>query len=921
MPNSLRLRYCLPGRLVLLVFVLLMGCVFEAQATHIRAGDITARRDTGPNANPRKFFFTMVMYTKTSSTADDPFVFISMGDGRPNVRVDRNSVTNVKPDVDREVFMWEYTYSANGTYTVTWVGENRNGGILNMAAPTDQLTFAISTTISINPLRGFNSTPILTVAPIDEATAGERWVHNPGAIDADGDSLAYRLVQPQYRNSAGVITSVPGYRDPHTVDNCRNSTNTGPATFTLDPITGQLTWDAPCRLGEYNVAFVVEEWRVTGAAPVLISTVVRDMQILVVDARNRPPVLVPRDTCIVAGETLRTTITATDPDGHLITLTAPGTGGILPPATFNITVNQPGRAAGRLIWNTTCNDVRANPYQIIFRAEDNPPSPARQLADLQPYRITVIGPPPQNLQAAGDNNRSVRLTWDSYTCQNASTIRIYRREGPSGWRPGPCETGVPASTGFVMIGEVGKDATDFLDNNNGQGLVAGQEYCYVIYAEFPRPAGGQSIASLEACIVIERDIPYLTNVTVDRTATANGQITVKWTQPGEGIERLNPPYEYRLYRKTGQEEEGNYQLVFTSRNLAVTEFVNTGLNTEENSYRYKLEFYTSSAESGGSPDLLRDSSSASSVRLAATPVSTQTEKAVTLNWNYSVPWRNDVLNHQVYRVVNGDLVEIGNVAGGATSATFTDTGSGSAPLDRGNTYCYVVRTQGTYQIEGLPEPLLNFSQQVCVELPRIVCAPVLTLDVLDCEAFFANPTQPPYQNVLNWVPQITGDCTDEIDFYTVYFKGPGDTEHRAIAQTKETTYTHSGLESFAGCYYVTATSTAGVESPPSNEECKDNCFFFQLPNIITPNSDGKNDVFRPDPRAAFIRSTTFKVFNRWGVKVYDSSGDPYINWPGTDNNGNRLNDGVYYYEAEVEFISIDPNRSRSTYKGWVEIVR
>jgi gliding motility-associated-like protein len=920
MPNSLRLRYCLPGRIALLVLILLLGYAFEAQATHIRAGDITARADSGPNPNPRKFFFTMVIFNKISSPAEDPRVNISMGDGN-TVTVDRIGPTVVKPDVNRAVYEWEYTYANAGNYTVTWVGENRNGGILNLAAPTDQLTFAISTTISINPLRGLNSTPVLTVAPIDEATAGERWVHNPGAIDADGDSLAFKLVQPQYRNTAGIIANAPGYRDPHLVGNCRNSNNTGAATFTLDPRTGQLTWDAPCQLGEYNVAFVVEEWRVTpGGGAVLISRVVRDMQILVVDARNRPPVLVPRDTCIVAGTTLSTTITATDPDGHRILLTAAGTGGIIPPATFNQTVNQDGRAAGRLVWSTTCNDVRAQPYQLVFRAEDNPPPPSRSLADLQPYRITVVGPPPQNLLATAQD-RTVRLTWDQYTCQNASTIRIYRREGPSGWRPGPCETGVPASTGFVLIGEVGKERTDFLDDNNGQGLQAGAEYCYVIYAEFPAPGGGKSIASVEACVALERDIPYITNVTVDRTDVSNGQITVRWTQPGAGVERLNAPYEYRLYRKVGQEPGGAYQQVFTSRRLTDTVYVNNGLNTEENAYRYKLEFYSTRTPGGPTPDLLRDSTSASSVRLAAVPTSTQDELAVTLNWTYNVPWRNEALEHQIYRVVGNDLVEIGSVSATATGGTFTDRGSNAAPLERGQTYCYVVRTQGTYQIEGLPEPLRNFSQQVCVELPLIICPPELTLDVLDCEAFFANPTQPPYQNVLNWVPQITGDCTDEIDFYTVYFRGPGETEYRQLATTQETTYTHTGLESFAGCYYVTATSLAGEESAPSNEECKDNCFFFQLPNIITPNSDGKNDVFRPDPRALFIRSTKFSVFNRWGVKVYESSDDPYINWPGTDNNGKRLNDGIYYYEAEVEFITIDPARARSKYKGWVEIVR
>ncbi|MDX5422151.1 MAG: gliding motility-associated C-terminal domain-containing protein, partial [Hymenobacteraceae bacterium] len=79
-------------------------------------------------------------------------------------------------------------------------------------------------------------------------------------------------------------------------------------------------------------------------------------------------------------------------------------------------------------------------------------------------------------------------------------------------------------------------------------------------------------------------------------------------------------------------------------------------------------------------------------------------------------------------------------------------------------------------------------------------------------------------------------------------------------------------------------------------------------------------------KTAFIRSMRFKVFNRWGDLVYESAategGDAlYINWPGVDRDGNRLPDGIYYYEAEVEFYTIDPTKVQSRYKGWVEIVR
>ena len=120
---------------------------------------------------------------------------------------------------------------------------------------------------------------------------------------------------------------------------------------------------------------------------------------------------------------------------------------------------------------------------------------------------------------------------------------------------------------------------------------------------------------------------------------------------------------------------------------------------------------------------------------------------------------------------------------------------------------------------------------------------------------------------------------------------------------------------------VTATDSSGNESAQSNIVCKDNCCFFQLPNIFTPNNDGKNDTFHPDPRSLFIRSIKFTVFNRWGEKVYESTDDPAINWRGVNNAGKAVSDGTYYYQAEVEFLTLEPQNAKKTYKGWVEIVR
>ncbi|HSI91434.1 MAG TPA: gliding motility-associated C-terminal domain-containing protein, partial [Adhaeribacter sp.] len=79
-----------------------------------------------------------------------------------------------------------------------------------------------------------------------------------------------------------------------------------------------------------------------------------------------------------------------------------------------------------------------------------------------------------------------------------------------------------------------------------------------------------------------------------------------------------------------------------------------------------------------------------------------------------------------------------------------------------------------------------------------------------------------------------------------------------------------------------------------------------IPNIITPNGDGLNDLFvlKEIPEGAW----NLKLFNRWGIEIFNRKG--YRNtWPETE-----INDGTYYYFLE------DPDTGR-TWKGWLEVVR
>ncbi len=68
---------------------------------------------------------------------------------------------------------------------------------------------------------------------------------------------------------------------------------------------------------------------------------------------------------------------------------------------------------------------------------------------------------------------------------------------------------------------------------------------------------------------------------------------------------------------------------------------------------------------------------------------------------------------------------------------------------------------------------------------------------------------------------------------------------------------------------------------------------IKLYNIITPNGDGQNDLLIIDGLNSNL-VTELRVINNWGQKVYENKN--YANtWGGTDNSGNPLPAGNYFY--------------------------
>jgi gliding motility-associated-like protein len=941
--------------IVLMASVLsLLGLHSTAEASHIRAGDIQAKSDTtypfgDKRNNPRRIFFKMVTYTDFGQTnVDSPTITIFFGDGTSSGQdgIARFSKTQVTEDTNRNVYYFEHTYNADRSYTVSYIGENRNKGVQNMTE-SDQQSFYIATRITIDPGIGINRSPVLNAPAIDKASRNQVFLHNPAASDADGDSLSYELRMSQQaglvltalnNNNTPINRTTTGFVYPNevtpvgvTVPYLNDPVNAA-ATFRIDPVTGQLVWNSPNRLGDFNVALIVREWRRTEFGIREIGSVIRDMQIVVRGTKNlRPTVNIPQDICVVAGVQVRKKITATDPDNNQVVISAFGGmfGRKVAPATFVQDAFGPSPVAqGIFRWTPECSDVAAQPYLVLFRAVDRPVPGETALIDEKAWRIRVVGPRPDNVRAQ-QSQSNVILTWDRYACQNASRLLIYRKEGSSTFPTDTCQTGIPASSGYVQIAALTDvSLQSYLDNGTTSQLQRGKTYCYRIYAEFPLPAGGASLASFETCVTMEGRAAVLTNATIDRTAPTTGQVTVRWTQT-RGVGGFQPPYGYNLYRGQGQNAtKAQSKIVKTTFNLQDTVFVDQGRNTRDSTFTYFVDFF-SKAPTGSTP-LVESSGPASTVRLAGAP--DVDGRQITLNWTFNVPWKNTEPGHYtaIYRRSPGstNFVLLDSVQG---VTSYVDNGAKLA-VRQGETYSYYVRTIGTYNNPKLPDRLKNLSQETTVLLVPIPCPPIVTLkndceqlkkDALGRPGYFPAEGQT-YTNELSWTldeKNPTG-CSTNIAYYRIFYRRPADLAFTLIDSTSASTYSHKGLQDQAACYKVQSVGAiGGRRSTLSEEACVDNCIVFELPNIFTPNGDGINDTFRPRV-ASPLRRIHFQAFNRWGVKVFDGDADPNINWTGNTTSGERgkgiqVTDGVYYYLAEVEFA--DANSTKITYKGWVEI--
>ncbi len=114
-----------------------------------------------------------------------------------------------------------------------------------------------------------------------------------------------------------------------------------------------------------------------------------------------------------------------------------------------------------------------------------------------------------------------------------------------------------------------------------------------------------------------------------------------------------------------------------------------------------------------------------------------------------------------------------------------------------------------------------------------------------------------------------------------------------------TTYNSQGI------YAVVLTATKGVCKDTATRLIRvDLVSFLTVPNVFTPNGDNRNDVFKLD--AINMGEIYMVIYDRWGLKMFESTDTGKMSWDGKTKSGNTVTDGTYFYV--IKAVGLDDTK-------------
>ena len=902
---------------IIIIISLLIIINNQSFATHNRAGEITYEQ-----VDDLTIIATITTYTRTSSfAADRDSLELFWGDGTSNfVRRSNGNGEELPNDIKKNTYIASHTYPTRSRFKLSVTDPNRIAGIQNIDFPNSiNIQFYLETTLTLLDRRfqGDNNSAILLQPPIDFACAGQPFIHNPNAFDPDGDSLSYELITPF--QSEGL--EVPNYNLPDEVAPADDN------VISLDPITGDFNWESPPVLGDFNITILIKEYR----NGILINEIIRDMQILVLscfddnlEQNNVPTLETVDEICVIAGELIEFDVLSEDIDSNqLLTLSALGSPFILDSndVSFDISINpKSSPITGTFRWQTECDDISESYYQVVFKSTDNFLGFQGGAATLKTVRIKILGPSPTGVEVEKISSSDIAISWDNpYQCDQTDLFQgfsIWRSTRSQEINIDSCRGGLQGS-GYQKIIFLTNEIIDGRYRVIDTDVPDSDIFCYRIVAEFAEltPTGNpfnqtESLPSEEACVLFNRRKPYITKTSVLETATDQGAIEVNWVLPNpDDIDTIenSAPFIVSVSSGTGLNNTSLVNIPQASSSsdsfgglIGDTIYIDENLNTVGDGHSYQVNFENSTGFS-------TSSSIASSLLLTIEAG----DESLMLSWDSRVPWDNKFYN--IYQVIGNEQQLI---IDSITETRYRITG-----LLNGEESCYVVESIGTYGVNEIRSPIINFSQEVCAR-PRDLEAPCLpSLEIITAcqQDIFQGNT---FINEVSWLYN-ENDCPEATDTRSIVILFSPSENDPLIeidrVSVSDQAFNHNIDDNISGCYAIQAIDSSGNISVQSGMICVDNCPSYALPNTFTPNGDNSNDVFTPTINR-FIDKIELEVYNRWGQIVYRTE-DPAINWDGTNLGGSLLSEGTYYYtcvvfESRVTGIVQQPD----VLKGFIQII-
>ena len=241
------------------------------------------------------------------------------------------------------------------------------------------------------------------------------------------------------------------------------------------------------------------------------------------------------------------------------------------------------------------------------------------------------------------------------------------------------------------------------------------------------------------------------------------------------------------------------------------------------------------------------------------------------------------------------------------TAAFTNTSLGGAQFlwDFGD---------GTTSV--LDEPTHLYSSVGSYKV-RLIATDTASCNKVDTSTYFTITVSPIPKSSFNYSPQPTQSNTP-VSFLN---SSIGGTSFKWLYGDGDTLFTIRPDTSVSHLYNASGTFNTCLVAF-NNSGCSDTSCqainvtinsVLDVPNAFSPNGDGNNDKIYV--RGFGIDKMTWRVYNRWGTMVYESS-DASEGWDGTYKGKPQPQD-VYHYTLIVQFSS----KERITKKGDITLLR